>query len=188
MSKSDGSTADYYELPEGARELQDLISHRNLNAQDGEMFRAIYRKGRASHSDELRDARKVLFYAMAEVKRLEKLRGERESESLRAASFEPASAIDDESPRAQAIGQNGNDGLHYENAPSWDDAPEWANWLAQDFDGEWCWFEFAPYVDTTGEAWDNAGKSKDVPRESWSISHNFSWRNTLQSRPQKDAQ
>lgn len=73
MSTSDGSTADYYELPAGATELQDLISHRNLNAQDGEIFRAIYRKGRASHSDELRDARKVLFYALAEVKRLEKL-------------------------------------------------------------------------------------------------------------------
>jgi hypothetical protein len=68
---SDGSTASYYELPKGCTELQDLISHRNLNAQDGEMFRAIYRKGRASHSDELRDAKKVLFYAHAEVERLE---------------------------------------------------------------------------------------------------------------------
>ena len=73
MSKSDGSTADYYQLPAGCRELQDLISYRNLNAQDGEIFRAIYRKGRASHSDELRDAKKVLFYAQAEVKRLEAL-------------------------------------------------------------------------------------------------------------------
>lgn len=72
-SISDGSTADYYKLPEGATELQHLISHRNMNAQDGEIFRAIYRKGRASHSDELRDARKVLFYAQAEVERLEKL-------------------------------------------------------------------------------------------------------------------
>ena len=72
-NKSDGSTASYYELPPGCTELQDLISYRNLNAQDGEIFRAIYRKGRASHSDELRDARKVLFYAQAEVKRLEAL-------------------------------------------------------------------------------------------------------------------
>lgn len=72
QSKSDGSTASYYELPEGCTELQDLISYRNMNAQDGEIFRAIYRKGRASHSDALRDARKVLFYAEAEVKRLER--------------------------------------------------------------------------------------------------------------------
>ena len=69
--RSDGSTASYYQLPTGATELQDLISFRNMNAQDGEIFRAIYRKGKASHSDELRDARKVLFYAQAEVKRLE---------------------------------------------------------------------------------------------------------------------
>lgn len=71
-NRSDGSTASYYELPPGCTELQDLISYRNLNAQDGEIFRAIYRKGRASHSDELRDARKVLFYAKAEVERLER--------------------------------------------------------------------------------------------------------------------
>jgi hypothetical protein len=71
MTTSDGSTASYYELPKGCTELQDLISHRNLNAQDGEIFRAIYRKGMASHSDTLRDAKKVLFYATAEVKRLE---------------------------------------------------------------------------------------------------------------------
>lgn len=70
---SDGSTASYYELPQGATQLQDLISHRNMNSQDGEIFRAIYRKGLASHSDALRDARKVLFYAQAEVKRLEAL-------------------------------------------------------------------------------------------------------------------
>ena len=70
---SDGSTASYYELPPKARELQDLISHRNMNAQIGEIFRACYRMGRAAHSDELRDARKILFYAQAEVARLEKL-------------------------------------------------------------------------------------------------------------------
>lgn len=68
---SDGSTASYYELPPGATQLQDLISHRNLNAQDGEIFRAIYRKGLCSHSNPLREAKKVLYYAQAEVCRLE---------------------------------------------------------------------------------------------------------------------
>ena len=139
MTTSDGSTADYYELPAGATELQDLISHRNLNAQDGEIFRAIYRKGRASHSDELRDARKVLFYAQAEVKRLEKLAvtpaafGQQNmidpadveivedplachgclSGCFRCCADEPASAIDDDSERMQAIGKN--DGEHYDH-------------------------------------------------------------------------
>lgn len=70
-SRSDGSTASYYELPPNATELQHLISHRNLNAQIGEIFRACYRYGMASHSDQLRDAKKILFYAKAEVQRLE---------------------------------------------------------------------------------------------------------------------
>ena len=70
---SDGSTASYYELPEGARELQDLISHRDMNAQMGEIFRATYRYGLASHSDQLRDAKKIRFYIEAEIRRLEKL-------------------------------------------------------------------------------------------------------------------
>jgi len=69
---SDGSTAAYYELPKGAKELQDLISHRDMNAQIGEVFRSCYRYGIASHSDKLRDAKKIKFYIDAEIKRLEK--------------------------------------------------------------------------------------------------------------------
>jgi hypothetical protein len=70
--KSDGSTASYYELPDNAIELQDLISDRNMNAQIGEIFRECYRYGRASHSDEMRGIKKILFYANAELKRLQK--------------------------------------------------------------------------------------------------------------------
>jgi predicted enzyme related to lactoylglutathione lyase len=73
MSKSDGSTADYYVLPDGATQLQDLISHRDMNSQIGEIFRACYRYGIVSHSDKMRDAKKIRFYAQAEVERLEKL-------------------------------------------------------------------------------------------------------------------
>lgn len=73
MSKSDGSTADYYVLPESATQLQDLISHRDMNSQIGEIFRACYRYGIVSHSDKMRDAKKIRFYAQAEVERLEKL-------------------------------------------------------------------------------------------------------------------
>ena len=68
--KSDGSTASYYELPEGCKELQDLISYKNMNAQMGEIFRETYRYGQASHSDLERGVRKILFYANAELKRL----------------------------------------------------------------------------------------------------------------------
>lgn len=73
--QSDGSTASYYELPEGATQLQDLISHRDLNAQMGEIFRACYRYGMVAHSPKLRDIKKIIFYAEAEKARLEKLEG-----------------------------------------------------------------------------------------------------------------
>ena len=69
---SDGSSADYYKLPANSRELQDLISHKNMNAQIGEIFRSCYRFGQSSHSDELRDAKKIEFYIKAEIKRLER--------------------------------------------------------------------------------------------------------------------
>lgn len=71
--KSDGSTAYYYQLPKGATELQDLISYKNLNAQIGEIFRACYRYGQVEHSEMLRDAKKIKYYAEAEIKRLESL-------------------------------------------------------------------------------------------------------------------
>ena len=71
--KSDGSTASYYELPNNATELQDLISAKNMNAQIGEIFRECYRYGQASHSDEIRGIKKILFYAKAELERLQKL-------------------------------------------------------------------------------------------------------------------
>lgn len=72
---SDGSTASYYELPEGATELQHLISHRNMNAQIGEIFRACYRYGIVAHSPQVRDIKKIIFYAKAELERLEKTHG-----------------------------------------------------------------------------------------------------------------
>ena len=71
LSISDGSTASYYELPDNATELQHLISHRNMNAQMGEIFRSCYRYGSASHSDQLRDAKKIKFYIDAEIERLQ---------------------------------------------------------------------------------------------------------------------
>ena len=30
------------------------------------------------------------------------------------------------------------------NNPSWKDAPEWANWVAQDRNGDWFWYEHEP--------------------------------------------
>jgi hypothetical protein len=70
---SNGATASYYQLPAGATELQDLISAKDMNAQMGEIFRAVYRFGEVAHSPKLRDIKKIIFYANEELKRLEKL-------------------------------------------------------------------------------------------------------------------
>ena len=70
-SRSDGSTASYYQIPGGADELQHLISYKNMNAQIGEIFRSCYRYGESSHSDQLRDAKKIKFYIDAEIARLQ---------------------------------------------------------------------------------------------------------------------
>jgi hypothetical protein len=70
-SRSDGSTASYYQLPGGADELQHLISFKNMNSQIGEIFRSCYRYGESSHSDQLRDAKKIKFYIDAEISRLQ---------------------------------------------------------------------------------------------------------------------
>ena len=99
--RSNGSTAGYYQLPSGATQLQDLISQRNMNAQIGEIFRACYRYGLVEHSDMLRDARKILFYAKAEVDRLEKL----QAESQGGAAEEPSEPAPPADRPKLAVGQ-----------------------------------------------------------------------------------
>lgn len=66
---SDGSTATYYELPIWARELADLIRYKKMNGSQAEAFRCLYRGSEASHSDEQRQAKKLLCYAVDEVVR-----------------------------------------------------------------------------------------------------------------------
>ena len=57
----------------------------------------------------------MLFYAQAEVKRLEALTA-MPADFGQQNTFEPASEIDDDSDRMRIILQNGNDGLHYAEA------------------------------------------------------------------------
>lgn len=72
IEKPGGSTPSQYGLPAGATDLQDLIEYRGMNFALGNVFKACYRRGTCSHSDELRDMRKVLWFAEREVKRLER--------------------------------------------------------------------------------------------------------------------
>lgn len=63
-----------------------------------------------------------------------------------------------------------------QNKPRWLDAPEWAEWLAQDADGEWYWYKSKP-VETKECHW-HAGNqfcAKGVVLGDW--------RDTLEQRP-----
>lgn len=42
--------------------------------------------------------------------------------------------------------------------PDWKDAPDWANWLAMDADGEWWWYERKP--EFFGSYWGVEGYGK----------------------------
>lgn len=59
--------------------------------------------------------------------------------------------------------------------PSWDDAPEWANYLARDKNGQWFWYENKP-IALTGY-WNNqTGKTM-------AINEVNDWKETLEKRP-----
>lgn len=62
--------------------------------------------------------------------------------------------------------------------PDWDSAPEYAQWLAQDQNGTWHWFDSKPF--TLEFAWDFASTRYDVAFTTGIPSSN--WKNTLQAR------
>lgn len=59
--------------------------------------------------------------------------------------------------------------------PDWKDAPEWANYLAQDYNGSWYWFELQPslsrftWTDTKGGA--------------INVAYIKEWKDSLEQRP-----
>ena len=63
------------------------------------------------------------------------------------------------------------------NKPDWKDAPEWAQWLAQDEDGTWWWYENAPKV-ILSRTWFDSGRARKV-----SDNYSENWRESLEQRP-----
>ena len=67
-----------------------------------------------------------------------------------------------------------------QNKPSWADAPEWAEWLAQDEDGEWNWLAGLPRKYVNGwTAVKIKGCCKGITLGDW--------RDTLEKRPEQKA-
>lgn len=70
--------------------------------------------------------------------------------------------------------------------PSWDDAPEWAEYLAQDESGAWYWYQFP--VECDGGWWIEKegfdGKMHEIKKSN----QREGWATSLQSRPTSTAQ
>lgn len=64
--------------------------------------------------------------------------------------------------------------------PSWDDAPEWAQWLAMDDDGVWFWYEDRPYLPSIHyHEWVNSTHRKSAR----ATEVDFDFRDSLECRP-----
>lgn len=70
--------------------------------------------------------------------------------------------------------------------PSWDDAPEWAGWLAQDLNGKWHFYSVKPIIEDGAKQWSHESASEEYRHkraDDIKRPENEFWRNTLQSRP-----
>ena len=59
---NNGGNTDYYKLPEGATELQDIIEHKKMHWNIANMFKALYRMGQQDHSSIERDLNKIEYF------------------------------------------------------------------------------------------------------------------------------
>ncbi|MBV2143098.1 hypothetical protein KUG47_06265 [Falsochrobactrum sp. TDYN1] len=61
--QSDGGSTSYYELPEGATELNDLIEHKGMSFALGNIFKACYRFGEKDAASRMYDLNKIIYFA-----------------------------------------------------------------------------------------------------------------------------
>ena len=73
--KSDGGSTDYYKLPEGATELNDLIYYKQMNWPRANIFKAAYRLGEKDVATEEYDLNKIIYFAQLRLAQLRKERG-----------------------------------------------------------------------------------------------------------------
>jgi hypothetical protein len=64
--------------------------------------------------------------------------------------------------------------------PDWKDAPEWANYLAQDKNGEWTWFSHKPVAE-----WSRWNYFQSGARHAQAPLIVENWKETLEKRPTK---
>lgn len=62
--------------------------------------------------------------------------------------------------------------------PDWKGSPEWAEWLAQDEDGQWGWYEDKPVLGDWSWIWDGGDW-----KEALAGDRADNWIDTLEKRP-----
>ncbi len=67
-------------------------------------------------------------------------------------------------------------------APSFDNAPEWANFVAMDGSGDWFWYEYEPTWNVYYDEWRGTGRTLYIDASIPPASQ------TLTVRPSKDSQ
>lgn len=67
-----GWSSNYYQLPLGAKELQDLIEEKDMNFAVGNIFKACYRLGNKMGTTRKYDIEKIIWYAQRELDRIHK--------------------------------------------------------------------------------------------------------------------
>lgn len=72
VGENNGGSTDYYKLPAGATELQDLIEYKDMRFSVANIFKAAYRLGNCKHSDKERDLNKIIWFAKREIERMKK--------------------------------------------------------------------------------------------------------------------
>lgn len=70
-SKNNGGSTDYYDIPEGAKTLNDLMEHKEMLHGVGDAFKALYRLHDKDTPE--RNLNKVIYYAQRELDRLDRL-------------------------------------------------------------------------------------------------------------------
>ena len=75
---STGGSSAYYDIPEWAKDIGDLIHHRQMNFNIANIFKACYRFDIKAGIDKQYDLNKIIFFAQRE---LDYLSGTRQKES-----------------------------------------------------------------------------------------------------------
>lgn len=174
-----------YDKPSGERSMGatvaafNCITGNNLKEQDGWMLLGLLKLVRQSQNPEKYHHDSALdFVAYASL--------------YAEAASEQCKQVEE----ARKTGGKINDGVTYivgegaseqcvpnKSIPSWNDAPNWANWLAQDKSGKWYWFNVRPYA--RSDAWDYRETEARYKLAASSGIENEEWLSALFARPKQ---